>query len=186
MFAESLRLMGFKGRIVSFEPNPTEYEALSTRSSADPNWIAKCCAIGNNEGHASLNVTGSNSVWSSILTPHDTPPVSSVISVPVHRLDGMWDDIVGAGDRVFLKTDTQGYDLQVLEGVGAKLLDVSGVQTELNVLELYEGAPHYLDVISFLEKQGFSVTELRPISLRNGFIVEFDCYAARSTSRAGY
>jgi len=36
MFAESLRLMGYKGRIVSFEPNPVDHAELAERASEDP------------------------------------------------------------------------------------------------------------------------------------------------------
>jgi FkbM family methyltransferase len=84
--AESIRLIGYKGRIVSFEPNPTEYRELAARATGDGGWTAKCCALGDAEGTVALNVTGSNSVFSSILTPKATPPVSSVVSVPARRL----------------------------------------------------------------------------------------------------
>jgi len=97
----------------------------------------------------------------------------------MRRLNGLWDEIAEPRDRVFLKTDTQGYDLRVLHGAASRLLEVSGILTELNVIKLYDGAPHYLDVIKFIEDNGFSVMELRQISLRKGFVVEFDCFAAR-------
>ena len=182
-FAEGVRLMGYSGRIVSFEPNPTEYEALSARASRDPHWTTECCALGNAEGTVSLNITGSNSVYSSILTPKDTPPVSSIASVPVHRLDSLWGKIAHNNDRVFLKTDTQGYDLHVLQGTGSKLTDIIGIQTELNVIKLYGNSPHYLKVLDFLESSGFSVTELRPIGhTKERFILEFDCFAARESA----
>ena len=72
--AEGVRLLGYRGRIVSFEPNPSEYRALSARASRDPYWTTECCAIGSTEETASLNVTESNSVYSSMLSPKDTPP----------------------------------------------------------------------------------------------------------------
>jgi hypothetical protein len=85
---------------------------------------------------------------------------------------------------VFLKTDTQGYDLRVLRGTGSNLANVLGVQTELNVIKLYEDAPHYLEVLEFLESNGLWLTELRPIAWKDGFILEFDCFAARPSSAA--
>lgn len=178
-WAESVRLMGYKGRIASFEPNPTESARVRARASGDANWTIDCCALGSAEGTLPLNVVD-NSVFSSLLTPTRTPPVSEVVQVPVHRLDGVWDTIVRAGDRVFLKTDTQGYDLHVLQGAGERLADIVGVQTELNVVKLYENSPHYLSVLDFLESSGFSVLELRPLHYtREGFVIEFDCFAAR-------
>ena len=184
-WAQSVRLMGYKGRIASFEPNPAEYENIRSRASGDPDWTAECCALGSAEGTLSLNVIGSNSVFSSLLTPTKTPPISKVVPVPVHRLDGVWDRLVSRDDRVFLKTDTQGFDLHVLQGAGEKLKDIIGLQTELNVVKLYKDSPHYLSVLEFLESNGFEVTELRPLHhTKEGFILEFDCFAARASALA--
>lgn len=183
-FAESARLTGFAGRIASFEPNPTDYRELATLASGDSGWTTKCCALGEVDGTVPLNVTGTNSVFSSILAPKDTPPVSEVVSVPVQRLDGLWDEIVRPDDRVFLKTDTQGYDWHVLKGAGDKLANVIGIQIELNVIPLYEGSPHYLQMLAFLESSGFLIAELRPIAWKKGAIVEFDCFAARAPALA--
>jgi FkbM family methyltransferase len=183
-WAESVRLMGYKGRIASFEPNPSDCESVRARASGDPNWTVECCALGSAEGTLPLNVIG-NSVFSSLLTPTRTPPVSEVVPVPVHRLDAVWDRVVNSGDRVFLKTDTQGYDLHVLRGAGEKLAEIFGVQTELNVVKLYENSPHYLSVLEFLESNGFSILELRPLHYtREHFIIEFDCFAARASAAA--
>ena len=181
-FAESVRLTGYAGSIASFEPNPIDYQVLNSLASDDARWTTKCCALGETDGVVPLNVTGSNSVFSSILTPRDTPPVSDVVPVPVRRLDGLWGEFVRPDDRVFLKTDTQGYDWNVLQGAGDKLADVVGIQIELNVIPLYERSPHYLKMLQFLESNGFLITELRPIAWNQGAIVEFDCFAVRATA----
>ena len=108
-----------------------------------------------------------------------------MVSVPVRRLDQLWNKIARPDDRVFLKTDTQGYDLHVLQGTGARLANISGVQTELNVIKIYEGSPNYLTVLNFLESNGFSILELRPIGhTEERFVLEFDCFAARPSALA--
>ena len=105
------------------------------------------------------------------------------MEVPVYRLDEVWDKIASEGERVFLKTDTQGFDLRVLQGAGKKLADVCGIHIELNVVKLYEDSPHYLSVIEFLESNGFSVMQLHPHHYTtDGFIIEFDCLAARPSA----
>lgn len=183
--ARGVRRMGYQGRMVSFEPNPAEYQNVVALASGDPEWAVEWCALGSVSGTASLNVTGSNSVFSSLLTPTKAPPVTSVVEVPLHRLDDIWSKFVKEGDRVFLKTDTQGFDMQVLTGLGERLRDVCGIQIELNIVKLYENSPHYLDVIAFLEANGFSVLELRPNHhTKEGFIIEFDCFAARAAALA--
>lgn len=183
MFAEAVRLMGFTGRIISFEPNPMEYDKLRRRSSCYSEWTAEPYALGGSEGTASLNITGGDSTYSSILTPKNTPPVTHVVPITVHRLDNLWERLIRNTDRVFLKTDTQGYDLNVLQGTGARLADILGLQIELNVIKLYEGSPHYLGVLAFLESSGFLLSALRPISYnRRLFVQEFDCLAARASA----
>jgi hypothetical protein len=52
--------------------------------------------------------------------------------VIVHRLDSFVDEITDGLEQphVFLKTDTQGYDLEVLKGVACRLLS-KGANTHL-------------------------------------------------------
>ena len=127
-FAQGIRDMGYKGRIVSFEPNPTEFKKVEAFAARDANWTAEWCALGSEAGTASLNITDNNSVFSSLLTPAKALPVSRVVEVPVHRLDEIWSRVLKDQDRAFLKTDTQGFDLHVLQGLGNRLNDVSGIQ----------------------------------------------------------
>ncbi len=47
--------------------------------------------------------------------------------------------------RIFLKIDTQGYDLKVFEGVKRSLDKIFGLLSELSLISLYEGMPHYLE-----------------------------------------
>ena len=60
--AKGVRRMGYQGRMVSFEPNPAEYQNVVALASSDPDWAVEWCAVGSVSGTASLNVTGSNSV----------------------------------------------------------------------------------------------------------------------------
>jgi hypothetical protein len=52
--------------------------------------------------------------------------------------------------RVFLKTDTQGYDLKVLAGARRTLDRTIGIQIELSVVAIYEGMPSYVEAIAML------------------------------------
>ena len=58
-------------------------------------------------------------------------------------------DISGS---VFLKIDTQGFDLEVLKGGTRSLAEISAVQTELSCQNLYRGMPGYIEVLSALER----------------------------------
>ncbi len=65
-FAELLRLMGYRGKIISFEPLRAAYQELAAKAAADGNWEAHNFALGMQCGHATINVSN-YSVLSSLL-----------------------------------------------------------------------------------------------------------------------
>ena len=186
-FAHSIRRSGYRGEIISFEPQPEAFARIKEKSAGDPQWRAIQTALGSEAGKLELNVIksqGDKTVYSSFLQPKSipggAPPVTGQVSVPVQRLDALLPGLVTPRQRVFLKTDTQGYDMKVLEGAGEWLERVVGIQIELSVKALYEGMPHYLETIGYLESVGFSLMELRPIDHTDkGAILEYDGFMAR-------
>ena len=101
-----------------------------------------------------------------------------------------WDDVVAGIDspKVFLKMDTQGFDLQVFRGLGEKAGHVVAIQSELSVLSLYEGAPRWTEAVRFYEDEGFAVAGLYPVTEGQGGegVIEFDCLMVRrATTPAG-
>ena len=78
--------------------------------------------------------------------------------------------------RVFVKTDTQGYDMEVVAGAENTMSEVLALQTEVSVKKIYKNMPNYLEAIQVLNSMGFDVTGMFPIcrdSLLS--VVEFDC-----------
>ena len=66
-FAQSLRELGYRGRIVSFEPQSEAREQLERAASVDPLWeVAPKAAIGPEDGEIELNLAA-NSISSSLL-----------------------------------------------------------------------------------------------------------------------
>lgn len=68
------------------------------------------------------------------------------------------------GRSLFLKTDTQGFDMNVLRGLGARLEAVRGIQIEAGFKPIYEGMPRYGEVLNFLEQAGFALYGAYPVS----------------------
>ena len=68
--------------------------------------------------------------------------------VTVHRLDSVFDELVAGHEHVFLKVDTQGHDLAVVEGLGRRA--VSGIQLELSFIPVYDGTPRFSEVTEAL------------------------------------
>jgi hypothetical protein len=86
--------------------------------------------------------------------------------------------------RVYLKMDTQGYDLAVVEGASATLDRVLALQTEVALQPIYQDMRTTLcNTVPELRKRGFEVTGLFPVTRdqKDGLqIIEFDCIMVRS------
>lgn len=154
----------FNGTIISFEPASETFAALARAMHRDRNWFAYNIALSDSEGTASFHVTASDQC-SSLNTPsEDIPDIMSdaskvigTIEVNLNKLDNLFYDLQKehAWKRPYLKLDTQGHDLQVIKGAKECLNSFLGIQTELAVKMIYEGATDYRDMIAYLENAGF-------------------------------
>jgi FkbM family methyltransferase len=193
-YGRFLRNIGYTGRIVSFEPVLANFERLEQLRAGDANWTALRMALGNREGTMPMNVACVTQ-FSSFLSPSrysldefsGYSEVERTEVVAIARLDRVFSNAVAglAQPRVFLKLDTQGYDINVLEGAGASLTSVAALQSELSVKPLYEGMTDYLSAMSYLNRRGFEVTGVFPVVRDKHLrIMEFDCVMAASPSSA--
>jgi len=104
----------------------------------------------------------------------------------VVRLDAMISEITqGIEDpRIYLKMDSQGYDLQVFAGASGCLPLVLGMQSEIALQQLYEGMPDYLTSLATYNSAGYSITSLIAVSRDESLsIIEFDCLMVRNSER---
>ena len=168
MYGKRLREGGFEGRICSFEPLKDAHLALEKASAADPGWTCRRLALGAAPGTAKINVSG-NSDSSSLLPMRkrheESYPVATYIAtetVELSTVDNVWGDVVRPGERVFLKLDVQGYEMEVLRGAPRALPLLHGLQVELSLVPLYETAPAWTEVITYLQGLGFYVALLQP------------------------
>lgn len=163
-YARMLRACGYRGRIVSFEPLSSAHETLLKLSKCDPLWeIATRMALGAEDGDVEINVSA-NSVSSSIVGMLDTHvqsvPASRYVSrerVPLKMLDSVAPQYIEGSRDIFLKIDTQGFELQVLQGAHNLLPQIKGLQLELSLVPLYEGETMYLEMISNINALGFDL-----------------------------
>ena len=65
---------------------------------------------------------------------------------------------------IYLKIDTQGYDLEVIRGATESLPHIAAVQTELASQRLYQGMPSYIEVLNALDARGFHLSGVFPVS----------------------
>ena len=184
-FGQLIRGIGYEGQIVSFEPALPVFAALAKTASADGRWSAHRLALGSTDGTASLNVPQATD-FSSFLLPNDysletyggATEVERVEQVPMRRLDSVADDYLPDGD-LFLKLDTQGWNLEVLAGAERTLARVAVLQVELTVKPVYERMPPYHEVAAVLDRLGFDVTGFFPVVYDGDLLVEADCVLVR-------
>ncbi len=194
-FQEYLRVfLGYRHRIVSFEPIGELYDRISALSTADPLWATKKVALGERNSTVVMNVFSERTL-SSILDRDEASlramgydkylretELTRTEPVPLQRLDSVFEEVVAdPAARVFLKSDTQGYDLHVIRGAARCLHRIAALQVEVSIRRVYKGAPTYLEVLSELSGHGFEITGMFPVQrdpqLR---VVNFDCVMINS------
>ncbi len=188
-YARLLRRVGYDGHIVSFEPVPETFAKLAAAARDDPGWTVHRCALGAQDGSLPMNVVPGT--MSSAFSPtgfgarrYAQLRSPRVEEVPVRRLDGVLDEVLPpvARPRPFLKLDTQGYDLEAFAGLGERASEFVGLQAELSVMPIYDGAPGMAEAIAAYEAAGFGITALYPVSRQRstGRVVELDCMMVRA------
>jgi FkbM family methyltransferase len=191
-FAAGLRRDGYRGHIISFEPVASNFSVLAQRTAADPLWQAQHMALGTRRGEADMRVFG-GSTFHSLLDASDYGrerfrdwlAVEGTEVVRMERLDAVLDDLVaGISDpRIFLKIDTQGYDLEVVRGAGKALTRIQALQTELTTRSIYaQETNSAFQAMAELSQLGFRLSAIFPILYEpDGLsLVEFDCLMCRS------
>lgn len=190
LFGQMLRRRGYRGRIVSFEPLPHLAEKLRERAEGDSDWLVMPYALGDENTEAEMTVVDDQGTTSSLLPVSDfgkgwSSRLEGIRRETVHirRLEDVFDEAVAdlAAPRVFLKLDTQGYDLRAFTGAGARVKDLLGLQSEISSVPIYDGMPHMTESIAAYEAAGFSSTGIFPVTrdVRSHQIIEFDVVMAR-------
>lgn len=186
-FGRQLRTV-YSGDLISFEPVASVFRKLEDASSGDPRWKARQFALGRTESHQTINVSGATN-FSSLLKTNAfcseqfgmRAVGSREETVHVRRLDdALADDVHDLqGRRLFLKMDTQGYDLEVFAGAGRALDQVVALQSEVSMVPIYDGMPHWTESIAEYERAGFSVAGMIPVSWDSRRVIEYDCLLTR-------
>jgi FkbM family methyltransferase len=161
--------IGYDGLIVCFEPIPELVEHLSKRFAKDPAVRIEPYALDRTPGTKKFNVM-KNDTFSSLGEPcydessrYDEPntPIR-VLNVQVETLDRCFQRLEETYRfrSPFLKLDTQGFDLAVVEG-GEQVIDrFVGLRTEAAIKRLYEEAVPLVQVLPFFQNLGFTLADM--------------------------
>ncbi len=153
-----------KGRILSFEPNPSSFAKFLVRTEECSNVEGHNIAVNLFNGFATLNVcygyTGDDPIFqgaSSLLEPSDWKSLDyqgPKVSVPCVVLED-WCKEQQIDHIDFMWLDLEGMELQLLKSSPEILKTVKVIYTETNFLPFRVGMTQYGDLREFLENEGF-------------------------------
>src|SRR5688572_18911540 len=115
---------------------------------------------------------------SSLLAPMKSPADIETEDIEVKRLDVVLPEVLGplSVPRIYLKIDTQGYDLEVFKRAEGCLAAIQGPQSEIAIQFCYHDSPHYLESLSAYEQAGFELFDLTVVARRpESALLEMNC-----------
>lgn len=184
-FASELRVLGYKGLIFSFEPDPTAFQVLSTRAAHDRNWVTFNVALGRQTEKRDLNIMAF-SQYNSFLEPSALETESHLkansivnkVMVSIETINDLFYELVKKHNfhRPHLKMDTQGFDLEVFAGAERVRDKFVSIQSEIAVKKIYYGSPGWRESLAVYEENGYQIVGLFDVNLFNGPLVEMNCY----------
>lgn len=181
--------VGYRGLIVSFEPNPESLRVLQDAARRDPKWVVEGLALSSASGEQTFNLMA-GSQFSSLSRPrHDDAhgferdnSIVRTVRVATETLGSAYGRLKERFDfsRPFLKLDTQGFDVEILRHGRDVVHGFVGLQSELSIRKLYEHSVDFRDAISFYEELGFVLSAFVPNNEGHfPMLVETDCIMVR-------
>ena len=166
-YANNLRRIGYKKKIISFEPLSSAYKILQNKSVKDELWTSYNYGIGEENKEVNINIS-KNSYSSSILNilplHTESEPQSEYFSketISIKKLENLNEIDIEKFNKVFIKIDTQGYEEQVLQGIGKLINKIEGIQIELSLYPLYKNQTLFLELYKKIKELGFDVWDFQ-------------------------
>lgn len=188
--AAGLRAAGFKGLIISFEPVPASWQQLQKTMGNDPLWVGQPFGLSSASRKTVIN-TYDRGVFNSLLTlKADAEDAYSLdklqhgqVEIELRRLDEIMDGLIAkvSSPNVFVKIDTQGHDVDVIRGAAGCLSKITGFQSEVPAVQIYEGMPSMTEALEFYQSCGFVPIGFYPVNTFNSARIspEFDVLFTR-------
>jgi len=189
-FRDFLRAqVGYGGPIHSFEPLVSLVHQMEQRGQQDRNWSIYPYALGAADGVRDINVMAATTFSSFLAPSYEAVPeltepntISRTERVNVMTLDKAATTLLRDIDfrRTFVKLDTQGFDLEVLDGGRSTFAQIPVLQTEVSLNPIYAGMPSMAESVAQFETAGFAIADLYLVSKDARYrAIELDCIMVR-------
>ncbi|MCY4238018.1 MAG: FkbM family methyltransferase [Rhodospirillaceae bacterium] len=162
-YGSYLRRAGWRGRLVSFEPQSAIHRSLERQATSDGAWqVASQMAIGDHDGEITINISAETDMSSALpladsamrFTP--TSKMTGCETVVLRTLASVFDDYVAPDDTAFVKVDAQGLEPAVLDGAGGVMHRIAGWQLEMSIEPIYDGEADWRAMLNRMEALGYA------------------------------
>jgi FkbM family methyltransferase len=196
VYAKKLRDIGYKGKIISFEPVRATFDHLCETMHGDTQWSGHALGLSDEDREATINIYR-NADFNSLLQLKKEaessygldPSFRSQATIELRRLDQILPKLIEGIEvpRIFLKVDTQGHDMAVVRGATGVLDRLIGFQTEMPAVRIYEGMVSMAAALEYYEVLGFVPIGFYPVSIFPDIQItpEFDVLLNRFDGRLG-
>lgn len=156
-FLDLLRLYYPKAAVYSFEPSPGTFNGLSAKTAGMPNVSAWNMALGASPGKSTLLENVQSDMSSMLqLGSQGWGRVERQTEIDICTVDDFCQE--HSISRIdILKSDTQGYDLEVFKGAQRMMREnrIGLIYSEITFDEIYKNLPPFDEVFRFLREQDF-------------------------------
>jgi FkbM family methyltransferase len=154
-------------KAILFEPDPREYERLKYHRREDR--IILNCALSDSIKEIDFYLCKKQETSSAYLPNHELLAkfpdaerydVIKTVKIETDTLDNQLKKN-GITEIDFIKIDTQGQELPILQGSLKSLNNVIGLEVEVEFIHLYKDQPLFDEVDKFIVKNGFELFDIR-------------------------
>lgn len=175
------RFQALKGytKTVGFEPDQKAFSELIKIQDHETIFLNK--ALSNQSGEVDFHINKNRATSSFLLAdqdflaefpnPQDYEP-DEIIRKDVITLD----EALGSAnidDVDFIKLDTQGTELFILQGGSKALTKCFGIEIEVEFYPVYKQQPLFADIDNFLRRQGYFLFDIHPIYWKRSIGLEY-------------
>ncbi|MFH2047100.1 MAG: FkbM family methyltransferase [Pseudomonadota bacterium] len=161
------KIAGSNFKAVLFEPDPREYDRL--KQSVGDNYIVLNSALSDFPKDLKFNLCRKQQVSSifmpnfELLSKYPEAERHDIVNTITMKTDTMDSQLRKAGllEVDFIKIDTQGYELSILEGAVKTLENVIGLEVEVEFLPIYKDQPLFPEIDQFITSRGFELIDLK-------------------------